>query len=185
MRIQFSRCIAPEHVRRREQYLCETCLALLVLGNNPVLRVINESTFLLWYFGAHIGNLGKIAIAVLLEYLFSKRGIFYPTKHPRRSKYGCECKCRCHSKCMCACKCKSRRGATSGLLLSSPGSKQRPSIENVSRLIPEFQAWLEVGLRALVCALQLVWCEQPRKVAGVKARKIAEGERLRMIKSSG
>jgi len=28
-------------------------------------------------------------------------------------------------------------------------------------------------------------CEQPRKVAGVKARKIAEGERLRMIKSSG
>lgn len=29
------------------------------------------------------------------------------------------------------------------------------------------------------------YCEQPRKVAGVKARKIAEGERLRMIKSSG
>lgn len=32
---------------------------------------------------------------------------------------------------------------------------------------------------------EATWCEQPRKVAGVKARKIAEGERLRMIKSSG
>jgi len=29
------------------------------------------------------------------------------------------------------------------------------------------------------------YCEQPRKFAGVRARKIAEGERLRMIKSSG
>jgi hypothetical protein len=35
-----------------------------------------------------------------------------------------------------------------------------------------------------ICFL-IKMCEQPRKVAGVKARKIAEGERLRMIKSSG
>ncbi len=54
----------------------------LVLGDNPVMRVINESSFLLWYLVAHIGNLGKTAIAMLLEYLFSKRGIFYSLSTP-------------------------------------------------------------------------------------------------------
>jgi len=40
-------------------------------------------------------------------------------------------------------------------------------------------------LKKTASAVSTESCEQPRKVAGVKARKIAEGERLRMIKSSG
>ena len=65
-----------------------------------------------------------------------------------------------------------RNCTTSKSLMSFPSMEIVPEDGSINRLI-------------IFIVVLFPLCEQPRKVAGVKARKIAEGERLRMIKSSG